>query len=47
VAAGGGTSLILASVQREGRKPVTGAEFARALPELPMRFDPRSSTPAG
>jgi methionyl-tRNA formyltransferase len=46
VAAGGGTSLILASVQREGRKPVTGAEFARGLPELPMRFDPRSATPA-
>lgn len=31
VAAGEGTTLALRSVQREGRKPVSGAEFARAL----------------
>jgi len=46
VAAGEGTSLILQTVQREGRKAVTGAEFARGLPQLPIRFDPRSALSA-
>ncbi len=36
-AAGGGTALRIARLQREGRKPVTGAEFARAA-RLPGRF---------
>jgi methionyl-tRNA formyltransferase len=39
VAAGGGTALRLARVQREGRKPVSGAEFLRGLPALPARFE--------
>lgn len=45
-AAGEGTSLELAVVQRAGRKPVSGADFALAVP-LPGRFgpaiDPRGS----
>jgi methionyl-tRNA formyltransferase len=36
-AAGGGTSLVLERLQRAGRNPVTGAEFARAV-SLPGRF---------
>lgn len=35
--AGGGTSLVLERLQRAGRSPVTGAEFARAV-SLPGRF---------
>lgn len=38
VGAGGGTRLSLRRVQREGRKPVSGAEFARGLPRLPARL---------
>lgn len=37
VAAGGRTSLVLERLQRSGRKPVTGAEFARSV-SLPGRF---------
>ena len=36
-AAGSGTSLAIGRLQRAGRKPVTGAEFARAV-GLPGRF---------
>lgn len=36
--AGGGTALRLRRVQREGRKPVSGAEFARGIPRLPARL---------
>jgi methionyl-tRNA formyltransferase len=39
VAAGGGTGLAITRLQREGRKPVAGAEFARSV-ELPGRFGP-------
>jgi methionyl-tRNA formyltransferase len=39
--AGGGSTLRLERLQRAGRKPVTGAEFARAV-ALPARFDPPS-----
>jgi len=35
--AGAGTALVLERLQRAGRKPVTGAEFARAV-ALPGRF---------
>jgi methionyl-tRNA formyltransferase len=38
-AAGGGTVLLLVRVQREGRRPVSGAEFLRGLPALPVRFE--------
>jgi methionyl-tRNA formyltransferase len=38
VGAGGGTVLRLRRVQREGRTPVSGAEFLRGLSELPARF---------
>lgn len=38
VAAGDGTALALLRVQREGRKPVDGAEFLRGLERLPVRF---------
>jgi methionyl-tRNA formyltransferase len=37
VAAGGGTSLRVGRLQRAGRNPVTGSEFARAA-KLPGRF---------
>jgi methionyl-tRNA formyltransferase len=37
VAAGGGTALRVGRLQRAGRKPVSGAEFARAA-RLPARF---------
>jgi methionyl-tRNA formyltransferase len=39
-AAGGGTTLRLDRVQREGRRPVTGVEFARAV-RAPGRFESR------
>ncbi len=39
VAAGGQTVLRLVRVQREGRRPVSGAEFLRGLPALPVRFE--------
>ncbi|MGE5277292.1 MAG: methionyl-tRNA formyltransferase [Acidobacteriota bacterium] len=38
VGAGGGTALLLRRVQREGRTPVSAAEFARGLPRLPARL---------
>ena len=38
VGAGGGTALLLRRVQREGRTPVSGAEFARGLPRLPAKL---------
>jgi methionyl-tRNA formyltransferase len=38
VGAGGGTALRLRRVQREGRTPVSGAEFVRGLPNLPARL---------
>ncbi|MGH9369374.1 MAG: methionyl-tRNA formyltransferase [Thermoanaerobaculia bacterium] len=34
-AAGGATAVVLDTVQRSGRKPVSGAEFLRGLPRLP------------
>jgi methionyl-tRNA formyltransferase len=41
VEAGAGSALVLERLQRAGRKPVTGAEFARSV-SLPGRFqDPR------
>ena len=44
VGAGGGTALVLKRVQREGRNPVSGAEFLRGLARLPVRLGRR--TPA-
>jgi len=38
-AAGSGTSLAIGRLQRAGRRPVTGADFARAV-ALPGRFGP-------
>jgi methionyl-tRNA formyltransferase len=38
VGAGGGTALLLRRVQREGRTPVSAAEFARGLPKLPAKL---------
>ena len=38
-AAGSGTALAIERLQRAGRKPVTAAEFARAV-ALPGRFGP-------
>jgi len=38
-AAGRGTTLTLLRVQREGRRPVSGAELLRTLPALPARFE--------
>lgn len=43
VAAGDRMSLELVRVQRSGRKPVSGAEFARGFPSLPARFDSRAT----
>lgn len=40
VVAGQGTALFLKSVQRAGRRPVTGSEFLRGLPFRPVRFEP-------
>jgi len=42
VAAGSGTALVLKTVQRAGRRPVTGSEFLRGLPFRPVRFEPAS-----
>ena len=39
--AGGGTALRLRRVQREGRTPVSGAEFLRGTRELPARLGRR------
>lgn len=39
VSAGGGTALRIRKLQRAGRRPVTGAEFARTV-RLPGRFGP-------
>lgn len=41
VSAGGGSSVELRSVQRAGRQPITGEEFARSLAG-PARFGPSS-----
>jgi methionyl-tRNA formyltransferase len=38
VGAGGGTALVLRRVQREGKTPVSAAEFLRGLPKLPGRL---------
>jgi methionyl-tRNA formyltransferase len=38
VGAGSGTALRLRRVQREGRTPVSGAEFLRGLSQLPVRL---------
>ena len=38
VGAGGGSSLLVRRVQREGRNPVSAAEFLRGLPKLPVRL---------
>ena len=43
VAAGGGTSLVLARVQRAGGKELSGVDFLRGLPALPARFGADSS----
>ena len=40
VLAGGGTSLVLEELQREGKKPVTGRQFLAGL-RGPARFGPR------
>jgi methionyl-tRNA formyltransferase len=37
-AAGGDSALLLARLQRAGKKPVTGEEFLRGLPSVPARF---------
>jgi methionyl-tRNA formyltransferase len=42
VVAGGGTALILKTVQRAGRRPVSGSEFLRGIPFRPVRFEPSS-----
>ncbi len=42
VVAGGGTALYLKTVQRAGRRPVTGNEFLRGLPFRPARFESAS-----
>jgi len=38
VRAGAGTSLVVKRVQREGKNPVSGAEFLRGLSRLPVRL---------
>lgn len=38
VGAGGGSALLLRRVQREGKTPVSGAEFLRGLARLPARL---------
>jgi methionyl-tRNA formyltransferase len=38
VGAGGGTALLLRRVQREGKTPVSGAEFLRGIARFPVRF---------
>ena len=42
VVAGQGTALYLKTVQRAGRRPVTGSEFLRGLSFRPVRFEPAS-----
>ena len=42
VMAGKGTAVVLKTVQRAGRRPVTGAEFLRGIPFRPPRFEPAS-----
>jgi methionyl-tRNA formyltransferase len=42
VRAGGGTALVLKTVQRAGRRPVSGSEFLRGIPFRPARFEPAS-----
>ena len=42
VVAGSGTALFLKTVQRAGRRPVSGSEFLRGLPFRPVRFEPAS-----
>ena len=42
VRAGGGTALVLKTVQRAGRRPVSGIEFLRGIPFRPARFEPAS-----
>jgi methionyl-tRNA formyltransferase len=42
VVAGQGTALFLKTVQRAGRRPVTGSEFLRGLSFRPVRFEPAS-----
>ncbi len=47
VAAGRATSLLLRRLQREGRRPVTGAEFVRSLPGGSARFSsPKRDSPS-
>ena len=38
VAAGGGSALAVKRVQREGRTPISGAEFLRGVARLPVRL---------
>lgn len=40
VVAGGRTALVLKTVQRAGRLPVSGDEFLRGIPFRPVRFEP-------
>lgn len=42
VAAGQGTALLLKTVQRAGRLPVSGTDFLRGIPFRPARFEPAS-----
>ena len=42
VVAGQGTAMYLKTVQRAGRRPVTGSEFLRGLSFRPVRFEPAS-----
>jgi methionyl-tRNA formyltransferase len=42
VAAGRGTAVVLKTVQRAGRRPVSGSEFLRGVPFRPARFEPAS-----
>jgi methionyl-tRNA formyltransferase len=39
VAAGRGTAVLLKTVQRAGRRPVSGSEFLRGIPFRPARFE--------
>jgi methionyl-tRNA formyltransferase len=42
VVAGSGTALVLKTLQRAGRLPVSGSEFLRGIPFHPARFEPGS-----
>jgi methionyl-tRNA formyltransferase len=42
VMAGNGTAMVLKTVQRAGRRPITGSEFLRGIPFRPARFEPTS-----